>query len=312
MIALIDLYRKELLKVNGFSPSTVETYTLNINAFCHFAKNELQTDPVNVKGPQLLKWILCLKNTGIGHSRIESHHYALKSFFAFVKKTGMIDTNPAQALPLLITRRRQITKPISTKEAFKLLDSFDQRTWTGLRNYIIVSIFWTLGLRTSELTRLKVRDFQTGHGKRIGLLRVRGKNKKQRALFVVDRLFDALLAYLAHPQSPNKKLAPLFPADTKTTAVSNSRVQRIVKDQGKEAGIQPGVTPRVLRHSFATEMYHAGVPLDAIQTMMGHGHKAETSIYIHVSDKLQKQALKLISTQGGLSWPSAVTSSLSI
>ena len=61
MIALIDLYRKELLKVNGFSPSTVETYTLSIKAFCRFAKNELQTDPPNVSGPQLLKWILYLK-----------------------------------------------------------------------------------------------------------------------------------------------------------------------------------------------------------------------------------------------------------
>lgn len=140
MIAIIDLYQKELLKVNGFSPSTVETYTLSINAFCRFAENELQTDPVNVNGPQLLKWILYLKNTGIGYSRIENHHYALKSFFMFVKKTGMIDINPAEALPLLITRKRQITKPISTENAFKLLDSFDQSTWHGLRNYTMVSL----------------------------------------------------------------------------------------------------------------------------------------------------------------------------
>jgi len=86
MIALIDQYQKELLKVNGFAASTVETYTLSIKAFCSFAKNELEMNPVKVKGPQLLKWILYLKNTGIGHSRIENHHYALKSFFAFVKK----------------------------------------------------------------------------------------------------------------------------------------------------------------------------------------------------------------------------------
>ena len=302
MIALIDLYQKELLKVNGFSPSTVETYTLSINAFFRFAKNELQTDPVNVRGPQLLKWILHLKNTGLGHSRIENHHYALKSFFAFVKKTGMIKTNPAEALPLLITRRRQVTKPISTKDAFKLLDSFDQSTWTGLRNYIIVSIFWALGLRTSELTGLKMRDFETGHGKRIGLLRVHGKNKKQRALFVVDLLFDALLCYLAHPQSPKKKPAPLFPADTKTDAVSNNRVQRMVKDQGKKAGIQSGVTPRVLRHSFATEMYHQNVPLSAIQAMMGHDSIADTSVYIHVSDKLKQIALDTILISRRLSW----------
>jgi len=301
MIALIDLYRKELLKVNGFSPSTVETYTLSIKAFCHFAKNELQTDPANVSGPQLLKWILYLKNTGIGHSRIENHHYALKSFFAFLKKSRHIPSNPAEALPLLITRRRQVTNPISTRDAFKLLNSFDQGTWHGLRNYTIVAVFWTLGLRTSELTALKVNSFETGHGRKIGLLRIRGKNKKQRALFVVDRLFDALIRYLNHPLSPQKKRAPLFPGKP-DTAISNDRLQRIVNEQAKKAGINAHVTPRVLRHAFATEMYHQNIPLDAIQYMMGHDSIADTSIYVHVSDKLKQLALESILISGRISW----------
>ena len=301
MIALIDLYRKTLLKVNGFSPSTVETYTLSIKAFCRFVKNELQTDPVNVNGPQLLKWILYLKNTGIGHSRIENHHYALKSFYAFLQKSGSITSNPAETLPLLIIRRRQITKPISTRDAFKLLDSFDQRTWHGLRNYTMASLLWALGLRTSELTGLKVKSFETGHGKRIGLLRIRGKNKKQRALFVVDRLFDALTRYLVHPQSPCKKHAPLFPGQPQT-AISNNRVQRMVKDQAIKAGIATAVTPRVLRHSFATEMYHQNIPLSAIQAMLGHDSIADTSIYIHVSDKLKQLALDSILISRRFSW----------
>jgi len=301
MIALIDLYRKELLKVNGFSPSTVETYTLSIKAFCRFAKKEIKTNPVNVKGPQLLKWILYLKNAGLGYSRIENHHYALKSFFEFVKKTGIINTNPAEALPLLITRRRQVTKPISTQDAFKLLDSFDQSSWHGLRNYTMVSLLWALGLRTSELTSLKVRSFETRHGKRVGLLRIHGKNKKQRALFVVDRLFDALTRYLVHPQSPRKKLAPLFPGQPQT-AISNNRVQRMVKDQAIKAGIATAVTPRVLRHSFATEMYHQNIPLSAIQAMLGHDSIADTSIYIHVSDKLKQLALDSILISRRFSW----------
>ncbi len=301
MIALIDQYRKELLKVNAFAASTVDTYTISVKAFCSFAKDELETDPVKVKGPQLLKWILYLKNTGIGHSRLENHHYALKSFFAFLQKTGDNPSNPAETLPLLIKRRRQPTKPISTQDAFKLLDSFDQSTWHGLRNYTMVSLLWALGLRTSEMTGLKVRNFETGHGKRIGLLRIRGKNKKQRALFVVDRLFDALIHYLPHPQSPRKKLAPLFPANP-DKAISNNRVQRIVKDQAKKAGIKTNVTPRVLRHSFATEMYHCNVPLSAIQVMMGHDSIADTSIYIHVSDKLKQLALDSILISRRFSW----------
>jgi integrase/recombinase XerD len=162
-------------------------------------------------------------------------------------------------------------------------------------------VLWTLGLRTSELTGLKVKSFETGHGRQIGLLRIRGKNKKQRALFVVDRLFDALIRYLNHPLSPHKKLAPLFPGQP-NTAISNSRVQRIVKDQAKKAGITAAVTPRVLRHSFATEMYHQNVPLTAIQAMMGHDSIADTSIYVHVSDKLKQLALDSILISRRFSW----------
>lgn len=301
MIALIDLYRKELLKVNGFSPSTVETYTISIVDFCYFVKNDLQTDLTHIRGPQLLKWIRYLKDTGIGHSRIANHHYALKSFFAFLKKAGDISSNPAENLPLLITRRRQVTKPISTRNAFKLLDSFDQSTWHGLRNYTMVAVLWALGLRTSELTGLKVKSFETGHGKKIGLLRIRGKNKKQRALFVVERLYDELTRYLAHPQSPDKKNAALFPAQP-DTAISNNRLQNIVKEHARKAGIKSRVTPRVLRHAFATEMYHQSVPLNAISDMMGHDSIADTSIYVHVSEKLKQLALDSIHISRRTSW----------
>ncbi len=301
MIALIDQYQKELLKVNGLSPSTVETYSISIKAFCHFIKNKRHTELAHINGPLLLKWILHLKNTGIGHSRIENHHYALKSFFAFLKKSGDIPSNPAEALPFLITRRRQVTKPISSRDASKLLGSFDQSTWYGLRNYTMVAMLWALGLRTSELTGLTVRSFETGHGRKIGLLRIRGKNKKQRALFVVDRLFDALTRYLSHPFSPHKKLAPLFPAKP-NTAISNDRLRRIVKEQAQKAGIKTNVTPRAFRHAFATEMYHQNVPLTAIQDMMGHDSIADTSIYVHVSDKLKQLALDSILISRRLSW----------
>ncbi len=295
MLALIDQYRIELEKINAFAASTIETYTIGVKAFCQYAKTVLHIDPAGAKADHLIQWLLHLKHTGIGHSRLENHHYSLKSFFAFVHKAGLTDSNPADVLPLFIHRRRQRTNPIIASDAFKLLASFDRNSWTGLRDYTMVSMLWALGLRTSELTGLNVRDFEPAHGKRIGLLRIRGKNKKQRALFVVDRLFDQLVGYLAHPQSPRKKLAPMFPADTKKTAISNSRLQRIVKDQAGKAGVSTKVTPRVLRHSFATEMYHKKVPLTANCAMMGHDSIADTAVYVHVSDQLIKQVLDAVS-----------------
>lgn len=301
MIALIDLYRKELLKVNGFSPSTVETYLISVKAFCGFVIDELKKPLEKVNGPDLMKWLQCVKQAGAGSSRMEHHHYALKSFFGFLERCGHVRKNPADVLPLLINRKRNRTHCISTQDAFTLLESFDRSTWHGLRDYTMVSVFWALGLRTAELTGLSVGCFEPNHGKRIGLLRIRGKNKKQRALFVVDRLFDALMHYLAHPLSPKKRTTALFPGQP-GKPISKDRVQRIVKDQAKAAGIVMDVTPRVLRHSFATEMYHQNVPLSAVQAMMGHDSIAETSIYIHVSDKLRQLALDAIYISGRLSW----------
>jgi len=200
----------------------------------------------------------------------------------------------------MIKRKRNRTKSISTLDAVTLLDSFDQTTWHGLRNYTMLSLLWALGLRTAELTGLTVGNFEPNHGKRIGLLRIRGKNKKQRALFVVDRLFDTLMHYLAHPLSPKKKTTALFPGKP-GKPISKNRVQKLVKDQANTVGIAD-VTPRVLRHSFATEMYHQNIPLSAIQAMMGHESIAETSIYIHVSDKLKQLALDAIFISRRLSW----------
>ena len=116
-----------------------------------------------------------------------------------------------------------------------------------------------------------------------------------------DRLYDALTKYLALPQSPKKKNDPLFPIEA-GTAISTDRVYKLIKEYCQSVNINNRITPHVLRHSFATEMYHRGVPLQAIQAMMGHSKKAETSIYIHVSDQLQKQALELISLQGEDLW----------
>ena len=85
----------------------------------------------------------------------------------------------------------------------------------------------------------------------------------------------------------------MFPTE-KHKAISKDRVQRMIHESARKAGIAVRITPHVLRHSFATEMYNNKVPLQAIQAMLGHDNLAESSIYIHVSDTLKKQALKQI------------------
>jgi site-specific recombinase XerD len=303
MIALIDDYRKELLQINTFAVDTVENYVSCIVSYCEYAKNSLEIVPVYSKGPHILKWMAHLREKGISNSRMQHHHSALKTFFALLCKLKIITKNPAEALPVIRKKRSNRNQPIPKRAGFKLLRSVDQSTWHGKRNFSVISMLWALGLRVSELTSLKVKSFEPDHDpeNRIGLLRVRGKNKKQRALFVVDKLYDVLTDYLNHSESPKKKNAPLFPIQS-GTAISNDRVLKMIKEYSVKADIKERITPHVLRHCFATEMYHKGVPLSAIQAMLGHCTKAETAIYVHVSDQLQKQVLEQITIEGRLSW----------
>jgi len=303
MIALIDEYRVELLKISGFAEKTVDNYTSCIVMFCNWLKRQIQISPLSAQGKHINLWIMELKQKGLSYSRLEHHRSALKTFYAMLVKLKLVSKNVAVTLPQFRKRGRSKVRPVSKEVVYRLLDTIDQSYWVGRRNYMIISMLWALGLRISELTGLSVGSFEPEHDpiNKIGLLRVKGKNRKQRALFIVDKLYDNLITYLAHPQSPEQKKDPLFPV-TSGKAISNNRVQKKMKEYCREAGIKDRITPHVLRHSFATEMYHASVPLDAIQAMMGHDKKAETAVYIKVSDQFKKEALDQLSINGRLSW----------
>jgi site-specific recombinase XerD len=207
MIALIDEYRKELLEIATFEEETVQNYTSCLIAYFEYAKKELGIDPIQTEGCHVQNWMETLKRKKLSGSRLQHHRSALKTFFAFLVKMKIIKHNPADTLSLIRKVKSEKNQPISKQVASKLLYSIDQTSWRGKRNFLIIAVLWALGLRLNELTCLKIGDFEVDHAKRekIALLRIRGKNKKQRALFVVDKLYDYMINYLAHPDSKSKK-----------------------------------------------------------------------------------------------------------
>ena len=301
MTALFDLYRQELEDVLCYVPETINNYLSCLMMFYAFAQKELGITPDRATGPHICQWISVLKQTGISFSRLQHHQSALQTFFSMLIKHKYRKKNPADALPPLRHRQASTVRPVSREVVFRLLDQVDRSDWFGVRNHMIISMLWALGLRISELTRLTVESFEPEVEKNIGLLRVNGKNRKQRTLFVVGRLYRNLKVYLSHPDSPKRKKQPLFPVND-TKAIASSTVQKKIKQYCRDAGITERITPHVLRHSFATEMYHEKVPVHAIQVMMGHARPAETSLYIKVKDSFKKQALRQLSLNARMSW----------
>lgn len=298
MKKIIALFQKELLDVAGFAEDTVTTYSSSVAAFCQFAEGTCDIHPLNAKGSHLLDWLQSIKK-GISRSRLRQHQFAIKNFFAFLERRGIVEQNPAAALPRIGAKYGDKHTAVSADTVFKLLDTIDRSTWLGKRNHLIVAMLWCLGLRISELTRLTVGSFEPHHDQKnkIGLLRVRGKNKKQRALFVVDVLYDELCAYLADPGSPKQKNQPLFPIE-QGKAISRCRIQKFFQEYARKAELKVPVTPHRLRHCFATEMYRMKVPPSAIQAMLGHTRKSETAIYIHVPAAMKKQAMAEVAIFG--------------
>jgi len=306
MQAFIDAYRKELLEVNNFKPDTVSNYVSCLEKYFHYAREELRINPLQSSARHLRQWMSRLKTQGLGRSRLIHHQAALKRFFAVLIRLNVLDHNPAEALFPLKKQKSECNQPIARETAVRLLRTINRSTWLDERNFMIISMLWALGLRIGELTTLTVGSFEPHHDpisvngisdKCIGLLRVRGKGDKERVLFIVDQLYENLTAYLAHPDSPKHQAEPLFPTTLKNKALSPNRIQRIIKQLVRQAGIEERITPHVLRHTFATHMYEHDVPIDAIETMLGHGSADETSIYIHVPETKKQQALQRITIQ---------------
>ncbi len=299
MKKILAAFQKELLDVAGLAESTVQTYLSSVVVFSEFAHKTCNITALDAAGHHLLDWFGSIKG-GISASRLRQHQFAIKKFFTFLEKRGMIDKNPAKALTRLGAKSGEKNTAVSADTVFTLLAAVEQTSWLGIRNHLIIAMLWCLGLRISELTSLTVGSFEPHHEpeKRIGLLRVRGKNKKQRALFVVGALYDELRGYLAHQASPKSKEQPLFPVE-QGKALSANRIQKLFQEYAKQAGVEEHVSPHRLRHAFATEMYRQAVPLSAIQAMLGHSRRAETAVYVHVPDQMKKQALAEVTILGG-------------
>jgi site-specific recombinase XerD len=296
MTKIIELFRTELLEIHKLKDKTVRLYLDMVYKYSDYAKQFLHINPLTSQTWHIHKWMYCLKSNDKGYNFMKDAKVALKRFFAFAVKAGYLQKNPAEALPRVRIPKSDLNKPLKTKVICALLKSFDRTKWMGMRNFTIVSILWALGLRVNELLKIKRRDINLEYDpdKKTGTILVHGKGNKERTLFIVDTLYEVISRYLSLKKTPKRQGSFLFPG-TKGKTIGTTRVRQLIMEAAERIGITARVTPHVFRHTFATDMYNQGIPIDAIQEMMGHETLRETSVYIHISDELQAEVLKKIS-----------------
>lgn len=205
---------------------------------------------------------------------------ALRSFLKYLRKRG-VESYAPERIELAKVSERTIDL-LTPSDLRRLLGAPETDTLKGLRDKAILELFFSTGLRLSELCSLS-RDIDLGRDE----ISVRGKGEKVRVVFLSDDAKEAIAAYLKKRKDMDDAL---FVQDSKRTRNDGSirltprSVERMVKYYAAKAGIMDKVTPHILRHSFATDLLYNGADIRSVQMMLGHSNISTTQIYTHVTD----------------------------
>lgn len=291
-------FHQQLNQLNNFSDETVKTYISCIQIYKRFCNEKLKTSLLQTTEEHLFEFILDLKKK-VSPSRITHFRAALRRFFKMLFLYGEIEHNPAKNL--LPVKRKKPTryKHIPQEIIFRMLGAINSysgqtRNSTPQRDKLMFLFLWCLGLRSLEVRSVKKEDIKIIDARKSSaLLTVHGKGAKERALFIVDELFDKTMDYIKNLKEGDL----LFPGYS-SKLMDDSSINKRIQKYCLAAEIKTHITAHCLRHSFATEMYYAGVPLEAIGVMLGHDNLRESSGYIHVSESDIKHSLSLLTITG--------------
>ncbi|MDG5799842.1 tyrosine-type recombinase/integrase [Marinilabiliaceae bacterium ANBcel2] len=269
---------KYLVYERSLSKHTVVAYKNDLQQFVNFVGSYNDGDFLGIKPKGIRDWMVHLTNNGIGARTIHRKVSSVKMFYKFLQREGFLETNPAQVISLPKTPKRL---PLFVKESemnFLLdSDSFSE-DYEGVRNRLIIELFYGTGMRLSELVELQCKDVDLNSG----YVKVLGKRSKERLIPLTRESISLMRRYLQllKREYPVDNTSWLF-LTLKGDKIYHKLVYRIVNRSLGQVTPMKKKSPHVLRHSFATILLNKGADLNAIKELLGHSGLNATSIYTH-------------------------------
>lgn len=268
----------------GASGHTIKNYGIDLREFMKFVEGK---DLKEVTYLDIRSFLAFLKAREYSKSSISRKLACLRSFFKFLTRENILTQNPAAGIA---TPKKEKRLPffLNPDEITKLLEAPSKNSWEEKRDKAILEMLYSSGLRVSELVGLNYDDLDFFGG----LVRVRGKGKKERIVPVGQVALKGLRTYL--DEKPPKEGAhgikrPLFISRLGGRLTDRS-VRRMILKYVKRTGLGKEVSPHTLRHSFATHMLDRGADLRSVQELLGHANLSTTQIYTHVTTQRLKEA----------------------
>ncbi len=277
-----------LKAIRNASPHTLRNYRLDLEAFGSFLQD---TRLEAVDKWRIREYLAYLNQKHATKRTILRRLSSLRSFFKFLLKVGVLTHNPLDEIdsPKL---DKTIPSPLSREEIDRLFAQPDISTFLGFRDRVIMELFYSSGLRISELVGLNRPDFDAANL----TLRLQGKGKKERVIPITKNAANWMTSYLTHPErfldsdthQAEKSPDAIF-LNKWGTRLTPRSVDRSFKEYLKASGLAARATPHTIRHTIATHWLENGMDLKTIQTLLGHTSLATTTIYTQVSKKIKKE-----------------------
>ena len=278
---LVSSFIDYLLLEKNYSKHTVNAYEKDLQEFNEFLSGEHNYMKLKEANYSLIRgWIVNLSEKGLTNRSINRKISSLNSYFKFLLKINEIKINPLSKHKALKVRKK-VQIPFSKDEVKMVLDDFKfDPTFEGIRNRLIVEIFYSTGVRRSELIQLQLEDIDESNQ----MLKVLGKRNKERYLPLLDSTLKDIKLYLEE----RSKLETIVDKGhlfltKKGYKIYETLVYRIINNYFSKASTKVKRSPHILRHSFATHLLNQGADLNAVKELLGHASLAATQVYTNNS-----------------------------
>lgn len=260
-----------------YSAHTVTAYLKDLEDFQKFASEEYKySEIVNVNYSIVRSWIISLVDSGVSNRTVNRKISSLKTYYKFLLKTSQIEINPLAKHRALKTSKK-IQVPFSEMEIENVMELLQtENTFEGLRDRLIVELFYSTGIRRAELINVKLNDISFAQK----TIKVLGKRNKERIIPLLPAVLNTINEYLPfREQLENiKDSAHLF-LTKKGVKVYETLVYRIINSYFSKTSEKVKKSPHILRHSFATHLLNEGADINAVKELLGHSSLASTQVY---------------------------------
>lgn len=274
-------FRDYLGLEKNYSPHTVTAYLNDLDFFQAFLKSAFDDDDlVRVNYNQIRAWIVSLSDDGVSNSSINRKISSLKSFYKFLLKTKQIETSPLLKHKALKSPKK-LQIPFSEKELDLVLNQIVYpEGFEGVRDKLVVDLFYTTGIRRAELIGLKLHNVDLSNG----TIKVLGKRNKERIIPILPVVQNQIRIYL----NERSRLQPIIDGDSfflllKGVKLNDSFVYRLINYYFSNVSEKVKKSPHILRHTFATHLLNHGADINSVKELLGHSSLASTQVYTHSS-----------------------------